>query len=516
MSEVGARSDANHLRSVLANWGGFLFSVLSGLYMSPFIVGKLGTSGFGVWVLIGSLTGTLNIFDLGTRAAVIRFVARESARGDHAAASRIASAARIIYLGAGALVLLTAAVLAAGIKSWFQVPPEYSTLAPVVLLITAITLAIAIATGLYGGVVAGMQRLDLLAYTNILLDILRVVLVVVVLSLGGGLLGLALIMLGLAVLRYLYFQRLALRLYPELHVDFRWPQRADVRMILSVSGYATVIYASVSALAEARTLIIGAMLPVSMVAYYSIGKTLPTYASAVNGPIAQTVQPRASRMDALGDAAGLREVILRTGSYSALVLLPMLSTFIVRGRTFIGIWMGDEFKELSGDVLAVLAVGAICSMPRWVIQASFVGSGRHATLAPWYVAEALIVIALTILVIPAYGIMGAATAGVVPAFLLSAIVLPVLCKKKFGLPIRVSWLALWLRPMAAISPFVLVSIAVDRWFPARSYVVFFAQVFVCLPLAAGGVWLFALNNSERKVIRNVLYSWWASLSRILR
>ncbi len=487
----------SQLRNVLASWGAFALSAGAGLFLSPFVVQRLGASGFGVWVLIGSLTGTLNIFDLGMRSAVTRFVAREHARQDHAAASRSVGTARVLFIGAGATVLLIASILAIGLPHWFTVPDEMRGSARLVLMLSATSLAVVLTNGLYGGVLAGLQRLDVLGMTDVAIEAVRIGLVLAVLSLGGGLVGLALIGLLLSLLRRATLQRKVRALYPELRMDLRRPGAADVRLILSVSAYSTVIYSSAGAITQASELIIGALLPLAMLSYYAIGATLPIYAHALNRPIAQTVHPRASRLESLGDAEGLRDLILTTGRYSALVLFPLVITFIARGRTFVGIWMGAEFRGPAGAVLAVLGTGLLFAGTRHVMQAAFVGSGRHRPLGPWYVAEAVVVIAATALVVPRWGIVGAAWATVVPGITLSVVVFPALCRRYFGVSPLAVWSGFWLRPAMAMLPFVAVSLWFEFTWPVHTYLGFFTQVGATLPFALLGAMTLGMSASER-------------------
>jgi O-antigen/teichoic acid export membrane protein len=78
------------IRNVLSNWSVFLFSAVANFFVAPFIVHSLGDSGYGAWVLLGSLVGYLGLLDLGVRGAVMRFVSRLHAAGDHEGAGRVA------------------------------------------------------------------------------------------------------------------------------------------------------------------------------------------------------------------------------------------------------------------------------------------------------------------------------------------------------------------------------------------------------------------------------------------
>ena len=497
LPETAPLNRISHVRNVLVSWGAFVISALAGLFLSPFVVKSLGTSGFGVWVIVTSLTGSLNFLDLGVRSAVIRFVAREHARGDHTAASRFVATARLLLLGAGALVLLASAGFAVGLEHWFTIPAPLVNEARLVLILSALTLALVLSNGVLAGTISGLQRLDVIGLTDAALELARIGLILAALSAGGGLLGLVTVGLVLALARTVVFRHYARRLYPELQPQLRRPTREDVVAILSVSAYSTLIYSAVGAVNQLSAIIIGAALPTAMVAYYSIGATLPIYAAALNRPIAQTVHPRASRLDALGDADGLRTMILDTARYSALVLLPLVLTFVLRGRTFIGVWMGDEFREPSGNVLAVLSLGIVLNGTRHVMQAAFFGSGRHKSLAPWYLGEAAITIALTAAVVVPFGIEGAAWAAVVPGAVVTLGVFPVLAQRGFGIgPARLVGHTL-LRPLAAMLPFAFVLYVMDARVTASGYVSFFAQVAAALPVAILGAWTIGLRADER-------------------
>jgi O-antigen/teichoic acid export membrane protein len=214
----------------------------------------------------------------------------------------------------------------------------------------------------------------------------------------------------------------------------------------------------------------------------------------MNRPIAQTVHPRASRLEALDDAPGLRHLILTTGRYSALVLLPMVITFLVRGHTFVDIWMGADFRGPAGDVLAILGFGLLFAGTRHVMQAAFVGSGRHKTLGPWYVGEAIVIVSATVMVVPRWGILGAAWATVIPGLAMASVVLPVLCRANFGLGLVAVWWNFWAKPLLAMSAFAFASAWIDQRTHPQSYLMFFGQVLAILPLAILGALYIGLNR----------------------
>jgi len=49
------------IRNVLSNWAGYSITTVVAFFISPFVVHTLGNMGYGIWVLVGSLTGYLGI-----------------------------------------------------------------------------------------------------------------------------------------------------------------------------------------------------------------------------------------------------------------------------------------------------------------------------------------------------------------------------------------------------------------------------------------------------------------------
>ena len=59
------------------------------IFISLYILHRLGDDAFGLWILIFSVTGYYGLFDLGIRSSIIRYVAKFSATDDHAELNRL-------------------------------------------------------------------------------------------------------------------------------------------------------------------------------------------------------------------------------------------------------------------------------------------------------------------------------------------------------------------------------------------------------------------------------------------
>ncbi len=71
------------IKNVGSSWFGLGMNVIVGLFLSPFILHRLGDDAFGLWVLIFSITGYYGLFDFGIRSSIIRFVSKYTATRDY-------------------------------------------------------------------------------------------------------------------------------------------------------------------------------------------------------------------------------------------------------------------------------------------------------------------------------------------------------------------------------------------------------------------------------------------------
>src|SRR5258706_6711575 len=161
MNSGPKRIDMRPVRNVLSNWGGFLFSAIVSFFLGPYILGKLGATSYGIWALIGSLVGYFGLLDLGVRSAVTKFVASYHSAGNHAGASDVKSAALLAFTMAGLLAIVVALAISPFVERIFSIPPGSEQTARVAIVIMAANIAVALVTGVYGGILTAPRPLAL-------------------------------------------------------------------------------------------------------------------------------------------------------------------------------------------------------------------------------------------------------------------------------------------------------------------------------------------------------------------
>ena len=503
---VGAVGPVAIVRNVLVNWGALIVGIGINFVLSPYVVHTLGDTAYGVWAFLSTIIGYLGLLELGVRGAVTRYVARCFAAREHDEAGHIASAAFAYFRAMGLIVVAASALLAFLVNRAFHVPEELAGVARLTVLASGVAVAIALVSGVFGGIVVARQRFDYLNGVGIVVGLLRAALVVLVLAAGGGLVGLALAQTAASALQATAEAWISRRAYPELRLRLRAWEAKYVRAVVSFGVWASLLHLCRALTQGTGVLVIGAHLPVAMITFFAIAASMVEYARGLVAGISQTLTPMASAVEYEEGAVGVRRMLLRGARFATLTVLPLVVTFELRGSSFIALWMGPAYGGPAGAVLMVLAGALAASAGFQVLATTMMGVSRHRGLVPVYAGEAVANILLSVWLVRVLGLVGVAWGAALPRLVVCLIVGPLYARWQVGLSVRAYWEATLVRPWLSMVPFALASGAVEEWWPASSLFVYFTQVAVVLPVAALGVWTFALTSGERDVLRGIALS----------
>jgi O-antigen/teichoic acid export membrane protein len=498
--ETAVRRVPQAALNVLANWLTYFASGVVSFFLSPFIVRHLGNSAYGVWVLLVSLTGYLGFLDLGIRGAVTRYIAKFHSEGAHEESSYTVSSACGLFFTAGLLAVFASILFAAFVVPHFEIPPAYARAAQIVVVITGLNIGLSLVSGVFGGVLVGLQRFDLTNSIAVGGIAVRAVAIVLALKTGHGLITLALIQLAGTIGELALGVTLSRRLYPEVAFALGNLRRTHISLIFSFGFFAFLLHMSNYLIYYTDALVIGAFLPVSMVTFFSIGSNLTIYARDLVGGFSRIMTPLASKLEAETGLSALPLKSLNAARFCAMAMWPIFVTFIIRGRSFIGLWMGPSYADLSGHVLWILSIPWLFGAGTSVIASVMLGISRHKRVVPAALAEGLGNLALSIALVKSMGIIGVAWGTAIPNLATSIFFWPWYTRRILGIPIRDYVRSLWLLPTAAILPFCVCTYYVDRFWPVHTLLFFFFQVAATLPVALASIWFFGLTSDERNSV----------------
>ncbi|MCH9695860.1 MAG: oligosaccharide flippase family protein [Gammaproteobacteria bacterium] len=482
-------------RNLVANLVRFSSIILISFFLSPYVVHKLGAAGYGIWTLIAGLTGYLGLLDFGVRQSINKFVAHHHAVGEHRDSSIIVATGLKLFFVAGIFAFLLTLLLAWLAPAIFNIPPELLEDSRIVILLGGATVATSLICGVFGGVISGVQRFDVQCGLDVSISLLRALATVFVLHNGWGLVGMAIAHLAVSALNLLVYFLACNSLYAELKIVLSHPLHTHARKLLGFASAFFAIHVLHAIAFHSDNIVIGVAMPIEAIAFFAIAATLIKQSSGLTDALAHLMTPRISALASQGQPVG--DDILNAARIATMLIVPVALTFLIRGETFIYLWMGEDYAELSGRVLRILAIVLWIGATRAVIFNSLAGLGKHRMLIKGIALEAFSNVALSILLVGSYGVVGVALGTLIPNVFVTLFYFP---KKLFD-AVGVRQSQVYLRAIALPSlvalPFAVTMYWVESQVNTNSLWSFFAQLAAMLLLMPLAAWLYGFTRAEK-------------------
>jgi len=457
------------VKNVGSSWVALGINVLVGIFLSPFILHRLGDAAFGIWVLIFSLTGYYGIFDFGIRSSIIRFVSKFTATQDLDEVSGLINTAMFVYSCVGAFSLLITLVGCIYIDRIFQIPPAFHATARWLLLVVGASVALGFPLGLFGGILEGLQKFYILNWTNVVFSsLLRLILIVFFLNRGYGLLTVALITVGLPIVGSIVRAIVALRSLP-VRFSPRYVNRAAFRQMANYSGVTFMILIAWRLRFKTDAVVIGTFLSSAAITYFYAGSRLVDYAGEVVSSLAQIFVPMSSQSDAAGDKDRLHKIFVAGNRACAFVVFPMTAAFVILGKSIIEVWVGQKYVAQGYPVLITLIIPYTLMMMQAASSRILFGMSKHGKLAVVTMIEGISNLALSILLVRPYGILGDAVGTMIPMLGTYLLFMPQHLCSRLGIRVVTFVREAYLLPLLLTAPTVLVALLMKRWFVPHTY-----------------------------------------------
>jgi O-antigen/teichoic acid export membrane protein len=278
-----------------------------------------------------------------------------------------------------------------------------------------------------------------------------------------------------------------------------------LRIIWSYSFTTFVFIVAVQIITNTDNLVVGAFLSVGVVTFYAIGGSLVGYASQVSAALSTTFTPMASGFEASGRFEDLQKMLIRGTQATLALALPISAALLIRGGTFIRLWMGPQYEKISETVVRILMISMFFSIADGTAAAIMMAMEKHKPVARWALFEAMLNLGLSIVLVKTIGIYGVAWGTAISMTFTHLLFYPRYIQKVLGVAPRTYIWQGWGKILLCVLPFAgACAITEQLWHPAN-LLLFFGQILVILPVYAGCVLLVFREES-----RSLLGRWQAS------
>jgi len=478
------------IKNVSSSWFSLGINILVGLFLSPFILHRLGNTSYGAWVLVFSVTGYYGLFDLGIRSSIIRYVSTYTATDDMEALSRLISTSLAGYTAIGVAAMIVTVVVSSYVDSVFRMPSGFVATARLLFLIVGTAVALGFPAGVFGGILEGLGRFYIVNVTNLASTLVRAALIVLALTHGYGLLAVAVITVTLPFLSSAVRAVIVSRILP-LRLGLKYIDRSALSAISKYSSVSFMLMIAYKLRFKTDEIVISRFLGVAAVTFFSIGDRLVDYSTEVVSGLAQLFIPMSGESDARGEHHQLRKLFIAGNRGCALVVFPISATLIILGKSVITAWVGSRYVAASYPVMLTLVIPFTFILAQAASSRILYGMARHQSLA-WVTGfEGIANIVLSIVLVRQYGIVGDALGTAIPLTCTAFFFLPRHLCRVLKVRIRTFLTEAYTLPILLSIPTVISLLAVRRWFFATNYLQVGLQIVIGLiPYGIGIAWAF--------------------------
>lgn len=393
-------------RNALLNLAGHAAPLAAALIAFPALVARLEPDRLGFLSLAWVLVGYFSLFDLGLGRALSRLVAERIGTPGEGRLPELSRTALGLTaaLGAGAGILLFAT---AGpvCESLLRLPADLQAEAVAALRVLALCLPLVTLTAALRGLLEAAQRFGWLNAIRIPLGVLSFLAPLAATSWSTSLVALAAVLAVLRVAACAAHWIACRRLVPGL-THLGAPTRAAIREMLGYGAWLTVSNVIGPLMVYLDRFVIGAVLAVSAVAYYSAPYEVITRLWIVPAALTGVLFP------ALAAASSTRLLTLyRAGVKAILVsVFPVALAAALLAPEWMRLWLGAEYAEQGARAAQWLSLGVMLNCLAYLPFTLMQARGRADVAAKIHLAELPFYLALLALLVHTHGIPGAAFA----------------------------------------------------------------------------------------------------------
>lgn len=483
-----------------------VLSVAVSVIYVPVLLRYLGQSEYGLYQIVGSFFSYISVFESCMSTGVLRNYCNALGSQDKEAADVTLSMAKVIYRVMAALMVVAGVIVLFAFRSFYASSFTASELkeSSAILLLLFANMMVTLLGSVYLTILTGHEKFTFLKVLAIIIQVAQPFFVILCVRKIPYAITVSTVIVVFNVLtvlmRYLYVTRKL-----KIRIVKKKRNRKVIGEIVGLS--ATILLGCIADQIFWKTdqVILGKLFSTTVVAVYSVGAQIYMMYMQFGTQIASVFYPKVSIL--YQEENGLQKVsdlFIRVGRATFFVILLVLSGFIIFGREFLLVWVGEDYE-------AAYWVAIIVMLPFSVDLAQNLGlcilqvKGQYGFRAKIYLLSALLNIITTVLFARRIGITGAALSTGISMFLTSGLIMNWFFQKRVGL----NMIKFWKTTIGIISLAVLLTGAACFikgmiWHDPVSVIQLGLGILLYTIVYGAVMFLFAADPAERELLQRFL------------
>ena len=496
---------SNQLRAgVILSYINLFISTVIPFFYTPIVLRLLGQAEYGLYSLAGSVVGYLTLLSLGFGNTITRYLSKYRAEGNLDAERKTFGFFLIVYAALSILVLAGGFFISQNTQLFFDqslTPTEIKKLKALTMIMAAST-AISFPHSTLYAVITAHERFQFRQTVEILFAIAVPMVNLVALSTGFASVGLAVISLAVQIITTVIHAIYCLNTLKIVPIFTKLPKQLVMEMC-SFSAFVFIATIVDMLFWAPDKVILGMRASVAAVAVYNIGGTFNSITMSLSTSISGVLVPRITGMVVKETPKEeWTKLLIRVGRLQFVVIALVISGFALFGQQFLALWAGPEYAD--SYWVAILTLSPLCIPLIQNVALSIVtAQNKHQFRAIVYLIIAVANVIATYLIIPYWGVIGAALCTCVSYLLGQGLIMNIYYHKVTGLDIFLFWRNI-LKMAIVPACMVLVGFLCLKQLEINSWLLFFGLVILYSAIYLGLMYLFSFNDYEKDMLRKPL------------
>lgn len=482
----------------------FVLNLIVGFIYTPTLIFFLGLEDYAVFVIVGSLIGYLALTDFGIHGTVIRYVSKYRLTKDEEGQSQFLGALFVIYSFIALLILVISFFLFNNLQLFF---PNYSNLTSnisIIFILLIINLVLSLPLGIFPNLIEGYGVFTITKISKIIHLVSRTLLILLLfnLNIGFNLFQLVLLDTILSLLLSFYyvfyaFNRLKIKILINKSVLNKIPE------IIKYSFYIFLLAIVNQFYWRSGQIILGINGDLRDISIHSISMLLINNVLLITPLLSQIMIPKTTSLVYPFNLKKLSNLMINVGRFQFGTLLSIFLIFLLIGKNFINLWLGNEFQDLYYITLIYLLSISIQTNLTTATNA-LKALNLHKNEALINLVSSSIFVILSFYFSINFGLYGVAFSSFVSIFLIQGGLLILLIKKKLGLnmfKVIITIVSPYFFPIIifiSLNHFLYNFIEIQNWMDFLFFFISFGSLFLFL------TFIFVLTKYEKKFFLNFL------------
>lgn len=477
-----------------------VFNIFSGIFFTPYLINRVGTSNYGVYILVVNF---LNYFfiDFGLGNSVSKFISNYRIKKQFDEINNFLSVIFKLFFVISLLVFLLLWIIFPFLNDFFiGLTSQELELFKKMYVINVFSSTILFIFIPLDGLLTAYELFVPLKGIELFRKVFIIALSVIALSFSSS------VVLIVIVNFFAAFLIVVLKLYvikKNLSFKINW-YYFDWNMAKEIGSFAfftTIILIAQRLIIPIGSTVLGRFSNSFEISVFSIATTIEGYIATISNCMNNMFLPRLTLFNIENKTEEINNLFVTVGRLQTFILGGVLSAFLVFGQEFLNIWVGEKLINSYYVILLITLPGFII-YAQDIANTMLVIKDKLFYKAICYSIGAIISLILSFLLSPTLGAIGVGIGISVCMIICHIICMNFIYKKILKLDIKHFFYICYQKSILILVGLIIVSNFFNNFFITHNFFELAVKILIYVILYIMLSWTFYFNNNEKKLVKN--------------